>query len=102
MTLRLIDKEDHKLEWKIKGKNYKDDTDYYFNFQFSVMFLAITWQNSQKEFMCVLMFKMVIAVPKLGSVLTCGGLLAHLHQIPTLGSAFQTIPSGSQGRSTKT
>lgn len=67
----------------------------------SLMFLAIAQQNSQKQFMCVLMFKMVIAVPKPGSVLTCGGLLAHLHQIPTLGPAFQTTPSGSQERSTK-
>lgn len=57
------------------------------------MFLAISWQNAQKQFMCVLMFQIVIltvaADPKL---FVCGELLAHLHQIPTLPPALQTTP----------
>ena len=57
----------------MKGKNYKSVRDYYFNFQFSVMFLSI---SRQTQFTGVFIFKIVIlTVVKPSSVLTWPGEL---------------------------
>lgn len=70
MPYPCIEEEGHKWKWKIKGKNRKKDGDYYLNFQFSLVFLAISWQNSQKQFTCILIFKIVISTAaKLGCAL---------------------------------
>lgn len=70
MPYPFIEEEGHKWKWKIKGKNSKKDRDYYLSFQFSLVFLAISWQNSQKQFTCILIFKIVISTAaKLGCAL---------------------------------